>query len=215
MIRSRDRVLPDQRLLRNERAEVARNRTHIAVRELEPSASKRVRELVWVLVEAPRYLLVSRIEPKRKIGRQHRRQVPLRLVESVGDGGLSAFRLPLFRASRTFRQLPFVLKEVLEEEIGPPGRRLRPGDLRTSGDGVGADTGSMRAFPAEPLILDSAAFWIGTDQRRIARPVSFAEAMPAGNQGDGLFVVHCHAEKRLADVLCRREGIRIAVRPFR
>ena len=66
MIHGRDRVLPDQRLLRNERAEIARDRAHVAVRELEPRAGERVRELVRILVEAPRDLLVSRVEPQRR-----------------------------------------------------------------------------------------------------------------------------------------------------
>ena len=66
MIHRRDRVLPDQRLLRHERAEVARDRAHVAVRELEPGAGKRVRELVRMLVEAPRDLLVGRVEPQRR-----------------------------------------------------------------------------------------------------------------------------------------------------
>ena len=40
MIHRRDRVLPDQRFLRHKRAEVALDRPHIAVRELEPRAGK-------------------------------------------------------------------------------------------------------------------------------------------------------------------------------
>ena len=45
--------------------------------------------------------------------------------------------------------------------------------------------------------------------------MSLAEGVAAGNQRDGLFVVHRHAEKRFADVLGRRDRIRLAVRPFR
>ena len=82
MIDGGDRVLPDQRLLRHERAEVARDRAHVAVRELEPGAGKRVRELVGMLVEAPRDLLVGRIEPQRQVGGQHRRRMLLRLVDA-------------------------------------------------------------------------------------------------------------------------------------
>jgi hypothetical protein len=52
MIRCGDGVLPDQSLLRHERAEVALDRTHVAVRELEPSAGERIRELLRMLVEA-------------------------------------------------------------------------------------------------------------------------------------------------------------------
>ena len=54
MIDRGNRVLPDQRLLRHERAEIARDRAHVAMGELEPGARERVGELLRVLVEAPR-----------------------------------------------------------------------------------------------------------------------------------------------------------------
>ncbi len=46
MIHRGNGILPDQRFLRNERAEVARERTHVAVRQLEPSLGERIRELL-------------------------------------------------------------------------------------------------------------------------------------------------------------------------
>src|SRR5690242_20492793 len=39
--------------------------------------------------------------------------------------------------------------------------------------------------------------------------------MAAGDQRDGLLVVHCHAEEGLADIFGRRDWIGLAVRPFR
>ncbi len=45
--------------------------------------------------------------------------------------------------------------------------------------------------------------------------MGFAEGVAAGNQRDGLLVVHRHAEEGFADVLGRRDRIRLAVRPFR
>ena len=60
-----------------------------------------------------------------------------------------------------------------------------------------------------------AAFRLRADQRRIAGAVGLAEGVAAGDQRDGLLVVHRHAEERLADVLGRRDRIRIAVRAFR
>ena len=139
----------------------------------------------------------------------------LRLVEGVRDAGLRTFRLPLLRAGRALRQLPFVFEQVLEEVVAPLRRRLRPGDFRTAGDGIGPDAGAVLALPAEALILEGAAFRVRSDQRRIAGAVGLAEGVAAGNQRDGLFVVHRHAEERLADVLGRRDRVRIAVRPFR
>ena len=45
MIDGGNRVLPDQLFLRHQRAEVARDRPHVAVRELEPGAGEGVGEL--------------------------------------------------------------------------------------------------------------------------------------------------------------------------
>ena len=99
--------------------------------------------------------------------------------------------------------------------VAPLRRGLRPGHFGTAGDGIGAEAGAILALPAEPLILDGAAFRIRTDQRRIAGAVGLAEGVAAGDQCDGLFVVHRHAEKRLADVTRGCERIGIAVRTFR
>ncbi len=139
----------------------------------------------------------------------------LRLVVGVRDRGLRILGLPLLCARRALRQLPFVLEQVLEEVVAPLRRCLRPGDFRTAGDGVAADAGGMLALPAEALILERAAFRIRSDQRRIAGAVGLAEAVAAGNQRDGLFVVHRHAEERLADVPGRRDRVGVAVRTFR
>src|SRR5258708_24845849 len=73
----------------------------------------------------------------------------------------------------------------------------------------------MLALPAEALILKGTAFRLRADQRRIARAVGLAEAVAASNQRDGLLVVHRHAEESFADVLGRRDRVRVAVRPFR
>src|SRR5262245_30349618 len=155
MIRRWDRVLPDQRLFRHEWAEVTLDRAHVAVRQLEPGAGKRVRELVWMLVEAPRDRLVGRIHPQREVRGQHGRYMLLRLVVSVRDGGCRTLRLPLPRTGRALGQLPFVLEQVLEEVVAPLRWRLRPGDLRAASDGVSADAGAVFALPAEALILRS------------------------------------------------------------
>ena len=59
-----------------------------------------------------------------------------------------------------------------------------------------------------------AGFRLGTDKRRIARAVGLAEGVAAGDQRDGLLVVHRHAGEGLADVLRRGDRIGIAVRAF-
>ena len=134
------------------------------------------------------------------------------LSKASGMSASRVLRLPLLRAGRALGQLPFVLEQVLEEVVAPLGRRLRPGDFRAAGDGVGADAGAVLALPAEALILERAGFRLRSDQRRIAGAVGLAEGVAAGDQRDGLLVVHRHAEERLADVLGRRDRIRIAVR---
>src|SRR5260370_26515776 len=113
----------------------------------------------------------------------------LRFIVGVRDAGFRPLRLPLRHTGRALRQLPFVFEQVLEEVVAPLGRRLRPGDLRAAGDGVGAEAGAMLALPAEALILKGAAFRLRSDQRRVACAVGLAEGMTAGNQRDGLFVV--------------------------
>src|SRR6185312_10623860 len=79
----------------------------------------------------------------------------------------------------------------------------------------GAEAGAMLALPAEALVLERAGFRLRADQRRIAGAVGLAEGMAAGDQRDGLFIVHRHAEKGFADVLRRRDRVRIAIRPRR
>src|SRR5208283_4629534 len=150
--------------LRYQRAEVARARTHVTMRELEPRAGKRVRKLVRMLVETSRDLLVDRVEPQREVRGQHCRHMLLRLVEGVRDVGLRTLRLPLLRAGRALRQLPFVFKQVLEEVVAPLGRRLRPGDFGAAGDGVGSHAGAVLALPAEALILNGGAFRLRAEQ---------------------------------------------------
>ena len=88
-----DRVLPQQRLRRDLRPEVALDRPHVAVRQLEPRPGERVRELVGVLVEAPRDRPVDGIQAQREVGRQHRRGT-LRRVRVRDPGSCRRRRRP-------------------------------------------------------------------------------------------------------------------------
>ena len=108
VIDSGDGILPDQLFRRNLRAEIARARTHVAVGELEPRPSECVGELIRMLIEAPRDLLVDRIDPQGQVRDQHGRHVPLRRIVGVRNRGSAAFRRPLIGAGRALRQLPFV-----------------------------------------------------------------------------------------------------------
>src|SRR6185437_3878129 len=120
---------------------------------------------------------------------------------------------PLVRSGWTLRQLPFELKEVLEEVVAPLRRRLRPGHFQPAADGVRAKALAKFIFPAKALVLNVSAFrlrshvvgWHGS-------AMSFAEGVPASNQGDCLFVVHGHAPERFANVPARRNRIGLAIR---
>ena len=120
------------------------------------------------------------------------------------------------RTGRALGQLPFVVEQVLEEVVAPLRRRLRPDDFQAAADRVAAFAAAIGVFPAEPLLLDCGAFGHGADiLARIGSAVRLAERVSAGDERDGLLVVHRHARERLADVLGRSERIRVAVRPFR
>src|SRR5207344_617165 len=96
-----------------------------------------------------------------------------RRVVRVRDRGFRALRPPLLSAGRALRQLPFMFEQIVEEVIAPLCRRLRPGDFRAAGNGVGAETRAVLAPPAKALILDQGGFRLRAEQRRIASAVSF------------------------------------------
>ena len=160
-----NRVLPDQRLLRNERAEIAHDRAHVAVRQLEPRPGERVRELIRILVEAPRDLFVHRVEPQGEVGGQHGRRVTLRRIVRIrhGAGACAILRLPLMRTGRALGQFPFVAEQVREEVVAPLRRRRGPGDFQAAADRVTAFAGAKAVRPAEALLLDAGRFRLGPD----------------------------------------------------
>ncbi len=115
------------------RAEVARARAHVAMRQLEPGAGERVSELIGILVEAPRDLFVGRVEAQGEgpssawsargasTGREHR--------EPCRAG--TVFRLPLLRTGGALRSAPIrssnrFSKKSLLHFVGVVG----PGDFR-------------------------------------------------------------------------------------
>ena len=167
VVDGRHRVLPQLRL-GDPWAEVAGDRTHVAVQQLVPGLGEGEPELVVVLVEAARDLLVGRVLAQREIGRQHRGPVLPARVEGVGVGLLGVLGDPLVSARGTLGELPLVTEQVVEEPAAPPGRRRRPGDLEAAGDGVGTLAGAVGAVPAEALALDRRGLGLGADV--VARP---------------------------------------------
>ena len=212
------RVLPDQLLVGDLRAEVPRHRSHVAVGELVPGPGERVGELVGVLVEAPRDRLVDRVEPQRQVGGEHHRRVPLRRVVGVGHGvvGRPVGGPPLVGARGALRQLPLVAEQVLEEVVVP--RRRASVVQAPSSPLVIASSPSPRAEgvpPAEALLLEAGALGLAADVLvAVGGAVGLAEGVPAGDERDRLLVVHGHAGERLADVPAGGDGVGVAVGPL-
>src|SRR5689334_3796786 len=212
MIDGGNRVLPHLRFVGNLRTKVARDWTHVTMRQLEPGLRECVGELLRVLIEATRNLFVGRIEPQREIGREHVGSDLLRLVMGRRDRAFTGtvLRLPLFRASGALGQLPLVLEQVLEEIVAPLGWRRRPRDLETAGDRMSANAGLITALPAESLLFEIATLRFPADVRhRRSSTVRLAERMTAGDEGNRLFVVHRHAAERLSNIA--RGGLRIGI----
>ena len=98
----------------------------------------------------------------------------------------------------------------------PLDRVGRPGALEPAGDRVDALAGAEGVLPAEALLFDARALRLGADVVvRVGRAVRFAKGVPAGDQRDGLLVVHGHAPEGLADVLAGEDRVRVAARALR
>ncbi len=213
-----DGILEQQLLGRNQCAEVARDRPHVAMGELEPGAGEGVGELLRVGEEVARDRLVDRIHAQRQVGRQHHRRVALRRIVRIGHGGRRGRvgRHPLERSGGALGQIPLVAEEGLEEAVVPGLRRGCPGAFEAAADGVAAAAGAEVVAPAETHLLERRRFGLGADVTdRYRRTVRLAEGVSAGDERHRLLVVHRHAAKGLADVLRRGERAGHAVGAFR
>ncbi|KAI6771621.1 hypothetical protein HG531_009246 [Fusarium graminearum] len=190
----RDGVLPAEDLLGDLGAEVAVAGTHVTVGELEPSLGKGIVELLGVLEEATRDLLVRGVEAKRQVGGQHARSLLLAGVVGMGDGSLGILGNPLVGASRALCELPLELEEVLEVVVAPLDGSACPCDFDTRGGCVGALATLVAVGPAETLLGKVGGLGLGADV------------------GNGLFVVHGHAAEGLADVMGGGDGVGVAIR---
>src|SRR5580704_5100005 len=170
-----------------------------------------------MLVEPPGDFLVGRVETQREVSSEHRGCVASGSIVRVRHcaGPCPALRGPLVCASRALSQLPLVAEEIAEELVAPLRRSRRPGDLQAAGDCVASVTFAVPRVPTEPLLLNRAPLRLRTYQGGIPRTVGFTEAVAAGDQGNGFFVIHCHTGKRFANVPGCGEGIRLAARTFR
>ena len=92
----------------------------------------------------------------------------------------AVLRCPLLGAGRTRRQLPLVVEQMLEEVVAPLGRRRRPGDFETAGNGMGAFARLVATPPAKALLFEVAPLRFGADMLvRRRRTMRLAERMSA------------------------------------
>ena len=148
-------VLPDEHFLWNERPKVTNHRTHVTVRQLEPCARKRIRELLGILEEPTRNRLVVWIHTHRQIRGQHDRRVALRSVVRIRYGGGCRFigGDPLMRTGWTLGEFPFVAEQGFKVAVVPRGGRCGPRAFEAAGDGVASIAGSKAVLPAKAHLL--------------------------------------------------------------
>src|SRR5216684_671673 len=125
------------------------------------------------------------------------------------------FRCPLMRTGRTLRQFPFVAEQVREEVVAPLRRRRGPNDFQAAADRVSAFARAKFALPAETLLFDAGGFWLRAHECRRASAMCFAERVTAGDERNGLLVIHRHTGESLSDIPCRGYWVRLSIRAFR
>src|SRR5579863_3541194 len=180
MVHGGNRVLPDQRLLRNQRTQIARDRPHVTVGQLEPRPRKRVCKLIRMLIETPRNLFVGRVEPQGEVRGQHGWRMTLSGIVRIRHRTVasSILRRPLMGAGRALGKFPFIAEQVGEEVVAPLRRSGSPDDFQSAADRVAPKTLAQLILPSQTLILDVGSFWIVSYiLRGNASAVGFAEAV--------------------------------------
>src|SRR5215475_3425963 len=124
-------------------------------------------------------------------------------------------RSPLMRAGGALGQFPFVAEQVREEVVAPLCRGCCPNDFQPATDSVSAFARAELALPPETLLLDGSRFRLRAHERRLTGTMGLAKGVAAGNQRDRFFVVHCHATEGFPNILGSRDGVGLAVWPFR
>ena len=123
--------------------------------------------------------------------------------------------MPLPRTAGSLPHLPLIAEQVIEVAVVPL-HRVGPCALQTAGDRVVAFAGAKSVPPAEALLLEAGALGFGTDILRCrGSTMGFAKGVAAGNQRNGLLVIHGHAAERFLDVPGCSERIGFTVGPLR
>mmetsp|Transcript_17185 Transcript_17185/g.29842 ORF Transcript_17185/g.29842 Transcript_17185/m.29842 type:complete len:281 (+) Transcript_17185:1015-1857(+) len=182
-----------------------------------PSTSKSISKFIWILEKVSANFFEFRVESQRQISGEHERRVFFVGIVRVGHraSGSTVFRTPLMRTGRRLVQLPLVLEQIRKVGVRPFRRRVRPRAFETAANRAAAVARAKRVLPAETLLLHRRAFWLGGDVLfRVGGAVALAKRVTARNQRHCLFVVHCHARERFANILCRKLWIGITIRTF-
>src|SRR5216684_6776117 len=107
--------------------------------------------------------------------------------------------LPL--TARTLHLLPLVAVQVFEVAVVPLHRVGGPCALEPGGDRVGAFARAKAVLPAEALLLYAGALRFTADVLGIrGSAMCFPECVSAGNERDGLLVIHRHAAEGFSNV---------------
>ncbi len=124
--------------------------------------------------------------------------------------------LPLPGTAWPLDELPLVTKEHVEVAVVPLRWARRPGAFDATADRVFTDSRAVAVLPTKPLLGHAGTFRLTTDILLIGcRTVALSERMPTGCQGNGLFIIHRHACKGLADIPTFSNRIRFGIGAFR
>ena len=218
MINRRHRILPEPRFGRHFCPKQPRMRSAVAVGQFVPGFRKGMRELIRIRVKPARNLQIGRVCPHRDVGCCHHGSMPARGIMRIGHQRSSGRVLwrPLVGACRAFRQLPLKAEQIVKIAIVPLDGIVGPGSFKAAGDCVNAFSAAKAVAPAKALLLNARAFRLRPNiLRRVSGTMAFAKGVPAGDQRDSFFIIHCHARKGFADVARRGERVWRAVRSFR
>ena len=184
--------------------------------QFEPSARKRIRKGLGVLVEIFGNGAVKRIHTQCEVCCEHDRRMALACVVSIwhGLGGAGIGRDPLRGPRWAFGFDPFIAKQSIEIGIVPGCRCFRPSAFKAARDSMGPFAAFESVFPAKTQIFDGCGFGLGADKGRVTCAVGFTKRVSTCDQGHRFFVVHRHARKGFTNINRGSQRIRIAVRPF-
>ena len=188
------------------------------MRQLEPSARKRIFELRRILEESLRDLAVGRVCFQRQICREHdRRVLDIRaMCIRYRSCGLSINWNPLDSACGASRHFPIKREQVGEVEHAPAGRRRCPSTFKTRGHRIFRVAFAALVVPAEALLFQcftgrfnaNALVWL-------VRAVALTEGVTTSDQRYCLGIVHCHTAESLANIVSSERRVWITVWPFR